>query len=263
MDLSIVVPCCNEVDNVPKLAAELMPVAAELARTQSVEVVFVDDGSTDGTWLALHSAFGEGRAPAGVAVCFERHPVNRGLGAAMRTGFQASSGALVVSTDADGTYKFDTIPGLLACFQPDVDIVTASPYHPGGGIQDVPAYRIVLSQGASALYRVLVDWRVHTWTCLYRGYRREVLDRITFESDGYLAGTELMVKAMLAGFRVAEFPAVLFSRVAGASKAKLIRTIRAHLEFQGKVLWHRLGLRKMVDVQAQVGGESWTRLSLS
>jgi dolichol-phosphate mannosyltransferase len=263
MDLSIVVPCCNEVENVPKLAAELMPVAAELAASRSVEVVFVDDGSTDGTWLALNSTFGGDRAPAGVSVRFERHPANRGLGAAMRTGFAAASGALVVSTDADGTYRFDTIPGLLAGFRPEVDIVTASPYHPGGGIQDVPAYRIVLSQGASALYRVLVDWRIHTWTCLYRAYRREVLERITFESTGYLAGTELMVKAMLAGYQVAEFPAVLHSRAAGASKAKLVRTIQAHLEFQWKVLLHRLKLKPLVSVEEKSGGQSWTRLSLS
>jgi len=251
MDLSIVVPCCNEVDNVPKLGAELMPVAAALAKSQSVEVVFVDDGSTDGTLPALEAAFGEGRAPQGVAVRFERHSVNRGLGAAMRTGFKAASGALVVSADADGTYKFDTIPALLAQFKPGIDIVTASPYHPDGGIKDVPAYRIFLSQGASFLYRVLVDWRVHTWTALYRGYRRPVLEQIAFESNGFLAGTELMVRAMLAGYRVAEYPAVLYSRVAGASKAKILRIIRAHLGFQGKVLMHRLNLRRLVEAPAQ------------
>jgi dolichol-phosphate mannosyltransferase len=197
-----------------------------------------------------------------VTVKFERHPVNRGLGAAMRTGFAAAAGAVVVSTDADGTYEFHTIPELLACLEPGMDIVTASPYHPRGAVRDVPRYRLVLSQGASALYRLLVDWRLHTWTCLFRAYRRDVLEKITFESSGFLAGTELMVKALLAGYRVAEYPAVLHSRAAGASKARVIHIIRAHLEFQWKVLLHRLNIKPLVSSQRECGGQSWTPLSL-
>ncbi|MBL8056225.1 MAG: glycosyltransferase family 2 protein [Anaerolineales bacterium] len=261
MDLSIVVPCCNEAENVPKLAAELMPVAAALARTQSVEVVFVDDGSTDGTLAALQAAFGAGRTPAGVSVRFEQHPVNRGLGAAMRTGFAAAAGAVVASTDADGTYKFETLPALLACLTPEVDIVTASPYHPAGGVKDVPEYRLVLSQGASFLYRLLVEWRLHTWTCLYRAYRREVLQTIQFASTGFLAGTELLVKALLAGYRVAEYPAVLHSRVAGQSKAKVARIISAHLGFQWQVILHRLKLKPMAGINRGSGDRAWKPLS--
>ncbi|MGQ0604434.1 MAG: glycosyltransferase family 2 protein [Anaerolineales bacterium] len=249
MDLSIIVPCMNEVDNVPKLADELMPVAAELARTQSVEVIFIDDGSTDDTLEALKTAFGGERAPAGVTVRYEKHPVNLGLGAALRTGYAAARGNVIVSTDADGTYKFDTIPALLKHLTPEIDIVTASPYHPQGHVTGVSAYRLFLSQGASALYRLLVDWRIRTWTCLFRAYRREVVERISFESNGYLSGTELMVKAMLSGYKVAEYPAVLYSRVAGASKAKIARTIRAHLGFQWQVLLARLRLKILAGQQ--------------
>jgi len=250
MDLSIIIPCMNEADNVPKLAAELMPVAAELARTQTVEVIFIDDGSTDGTLAALNEAFGGGRAPAGVTVRIEKHPVNRGLGAALRTGYAAARGHVIVSTDADGTYKFDTIPALLTHLSSDVDIVTASPYHSQGQVVGVSAYRLFLSQGASALYRLLVDWRIRTWTCLFRAYRREVIERISFESNGYLCGTELMVKAMLSGYKVAEYPTVLHSRVAGASKAKIARTIRAHLGFQWQILLSRLHLKSLVSQEA-------------
>lgn len=259
MNLSIVIPCCNEADNVPKLREEFFPVAAELAKTRSVEVVFVDDGSIDETWLALNNAFGDDRAPEGVTVRFERHPVNRGLGAAIRTGLAASRGEVVVTTDADGTYKFVTIPALLACLAPDVDIVTASPYHPQGGVANVEQYRLVLSQGSSLIYRFLVGWRVHTYTALFRAYRRGVVDDITFQSNGFLGGTELMVKAMLRGYRVAEFPTVLYSRAFGASKAKIMRTIRAHLQFQWRVLLHRLRLVPLVEPRSAEGKLQWTR----
>lgn len=254
MDLSIVVPCCNEVDNVPKIRDELFPVVTALAEGQTVEVIFVDDGSTDDTWQALMDSFGSMSGPR-VWVRIERHPMNKGLGAALRTGFAAAHGEVIVTTDSDGTYQFSEIPTLLACLTPDVDVVTASPYHPQGTVVGVPPYRLILSRGSSTIYRLLVDRRVHTYTALFRAYRRKVVEAVPFESDGFLAGTELLVKGMLMGFRVAEYPAALYSRVAGTSKAKLMRTVRAHLRFQARILLHRLdlvpyaGLRKVTGDQ--------------
>jgi dolichol-phosphate mannosyltransferase len=256
MDLSIIVPCYNEVENIPKIKSELMPVVAELADANSVEVVFVDDGSRDGTWQALNDTFGQGSAPR-VAVRFERHEVNRGLGAALRTGFAAAQGHVVVTTDSDGTYKFPEIPVLLSHLVPDVDIVTASPYHPKGGVAGVPPYRLILSRGSSVIYRVLVNWHVHTYTSLFRAYRQKVIQQVPFESDGYLAGTELLVNGMLMGFRVVEYPAVLHSRVLGTSKTKLARTILAHLKFQARVLLRRLNLAPSVKPREVMGGQKW------
>ena len=134
MDLSVIIPCYNEADNIGKIERELFPVVRELAETQSVEVVFVDDGSTDGTWQGLVGTFGDLSVPD-LSVRFERHQVNRGLGAALRTGFASARGEVVVTTDSDGTYKFSGIPHMLSYLTPDVDIVTASPYHPQGGVE--------------------------------------------------------------------------------------------------------------------------------
>jgi dolichol-phosphate mannosyltransferase len=242
MDLSIVLPCYNEADNVEKIRNEFFPIVADLAKTRTVEVIFVDDGSKDGTWDAFNNAFANYSAP-NVAVRFEKHPVNRGLGAAIRTGLARARGNTIVTTDSDGTYRFETIPQLLARLTPGVDIVTASPYHPQGGVEGVPAWRLFFSRGSSMMYRVLADWNVNTYTCLFRAYRREVVERVPFESDGFLAGTELMVNAMLMGYRVAEFPAVLHTRMHGASKAKITRTILAHLGYQWQVLLRRLKLK--------------------
>lgn len=241
--LSIIIPCYNEAESVTSLHAGLRPVAAALATARGrVEVIFVDDGSRDGTLDALQATFA-GSAPADVSFRYAQHPVNRGLGAALRTGFAAAQGDIVVTTDSDNTYRLQEIPALLAHLTPDVDIVTASPYHPDGGVENVPGYRLVLSKGSSLMYRVLVDRRLHTYTALFRAYRREVVKSIEFEADGFLAGTELLVQAMQRGYVVAEYPTVLHARLAGVSKAKLMRTIRAHLGFQGRVLLYRTGLR--------------------
>ena len=132
-------------------------------------------------------------------------------------------------------------------------MVTASPYHPQGGVAGVPAYRLILSQGSSILYRILVNWRIHTYTALFRAYRRGVVDNVLFKADGFLAGTEILVNGMLMGYKAAEYPTVLHSRVHGASKAKIMRTIRAHLGFQFQVLRHRLGVSPLVKMR-QVKG---------
>lgn len=246
MDLSIIVPCYNEIENVPKLRQEFLPVVADLAQSHSLEVIFVDDGSIDGTGLALETTF-VSIQPLQVTIRFERHQVNRGLGAALRTGFAAAHGEVIVTTDSDGTYRFSEIPGLLSSLADDVDVVTASPYHPLGRVEDVPTYRLMLSRGSSAIYQLLVDRHVNTYTSVFRAYRRRVVERVSFESDGFLASTELLVKALLLGYRVAEYPTVLHSRISGASKAKLVQTVLAHLVFQARVLGHRLHLAVIVE----------------
>jgi dolichol-phosphate mannosyltransferase len=121
-----------------------------------------------------------------------------------------------------------------------VDIVTASPYHPKGAVEGVPQYRLLFSFGASMLYRVLVSRHVHTWTSLLRAYRRPVIENVSFESDGFLAGTELLVNALQAGYTVAEFPTTLHVRTFGQSSIKIARVTKAHLKFQARLLWNAI-----------------------
>jgi dolichol-phosphate mannosyltransferase len=209
------------------------------SRFTSIDVVLVDDGSRDGTWAAME-ALTQGLQTGAIRVRAVRHPANLGLGAAIRTGLTAATGDVMVTTDSDATYRFEDIPALLDVLGPDVDLVTASPYHPRGGVDNVPAYRLFFSRGASFLYRLLVQWDLYTWTALFRAYRRDVVRAVPFTSSGFLAGTEILVNAIHAGYHAAEFPTVLRSRVHGVSKAKLARTIGAHLRFQGQLLRRRL-----------------------
>ncbi len=233
--VTLVIPAYNEAEGVAQTADRLRPVLDQLAAAYDVEVIFVDDGSKDETQALLTAQFaGDAR------VKIVPHGVNRGLGAAIRTGFASSTGDIIVTTDFDGTYAFSTIPAILAQLERDnVDIVTASPYHPQGGVKGVPRYRLLFSFGASLLYRLLVSWRIHTWTALFRAYRRPVIETIAFESDDFLAGTELLVYALQAGFTVSEYPTVLRQRSFGQSSIKIARVTMAHLRFQGRLLLRR------------------------
>jgi len=99
MRTSIIVPCYNEAANIPRVVPCLVHAIVPLIRSGTVELVFVDDGSTDGTGAAIHAACVR-LEPTPVEVRVERHPVNRGLGAALSTGFQAATGSGVAAPDS-------------------------------------------------------------------------------------------------------------------------------------------------------------------
>ncbi|MBI5961508.1 MAG: glycosyltransferase family 2 protein [Chloroflexi bacterium] len=236
MRVSVVIPAFNEAKGVAQTTANLLLVLNVLQNSYKTEIIFVDDGSTDDTRPLLQSAWNGDETVKIVA-----HEQNRGLGAALRTGFSYATGDIVVTTDFDGTYAFELIPTIVEqLVRDEVDIVTASPYHPAGHVEGVPKYRLMFSYGASLLYRLLVKWQVHTWTALFRAYRRPVIEHVQFESNGFLAGTELLVYALQAGYTVSEFPATLKTRSFGQSNIKIARVTRSHLIFQLKILRRRL-----------------------
>jgi dolichol-phosphate mannosyltransferase len=230
--VSLVIPAYNESEGVGHTAAAVRTLLDYLTKKHKVEVIFVNDGSKDDTRTLLE---GEFKDDARVRVI--SHPVNQGLGAAIRTGLKAATGDVVITTDFDGTYPLNTIPQILARMQVDgSDVVTASPYHPNGRVEGVPAYRLMFSFGASLLYRMLVKWNIYCWTALYRAYRRPVIERISFESNDFLAGTELLVKALRAGYKVTEFPTTLHVRTYGQSSMRVMKVTMAHLKFQWRLL---------------------------
>jgi len=243
--LSIVIPLFNEVGNVGRIQREMLPVLKQLAALHQVEVIFVDDGSTDGTCSAIANSFILDSDPR-LRSYIARHRHNRGVGAAIRTGFALSSGDIIVTSDSDGSYEFGEIPKLVLYLDQGMDVVTASPYHREGRVEGIPVHRLLLSRGCSLVYRLLVDRRIRTYTSLFRAYRRSVIENVSFESDGYHAMAELLVKAILKGYRATECPAVLRKRTIGTSKAQLTRTLLDHLRFQGSVLLYHMKLKPLI-----------------
>lgn len=229
--LSIIIPCYNEEEGIPNLVTLLEPVRQKLAEYYQVELVFVDDGCRDNTVALIQDAYA---SDAHVRVV--RHPCNLGLGAALRTGFDAAQGEFVVTMDSDCTYPPDQIPALLDLLKAGADLVTASPYHPKGRVVGVPAYRLFLSKTLSRIYRVLLRTNIHTFTALFRAYRQPVVKTIRFESNGFLAMTEILIGALRAGNTVVEFPTTLHVRQYGVSKIKVWNTIKEHLGLIFKLL---------------------------
>ena len=231
MKLSIIIPAYNESESVLNTVTKLRPVISDLQQTYDVEILFVNDGSKDDTEDLLRQAFSD--VDYAHIISYKN---NRGLGGAIRTGLKHAEGDLIITTDFDGTYDFRTIPEILECLTDDVDIVTASPYHPQGGVEGVPQYRLLFSHGASLIYRILVNPRIYCWTALFRVYRRSVITHTDFENDGFLFGTELMINAIRGGYKVKEYPTILNSRAFGQSSIRIAQVTMSHLKYQAKLL---------------------------
>src|SRR5881397_2427402 len=184
--VTVIVPCYNEQAGLPSLIARLETLMQDGGR--GWQVLFVDDGSADATFARLLASVG--RQPWAVVV---RHPTNFRLGAALRTGFRYTESPIVCTVDSDCTYPPERLPELVALLADDAEIATASAWHPGSEAAEGGQVRIALSRAVSGLYQQLIGQDVHTFTCLFRAYRRDALLRIPFRSDGFASVAEIML----------------------------------------------------------------------
>lgn len=223
MKISLVIPVYNEAQGVYQTAAQIHSALDYLRKHHDTELILVDDGSLDDTRQLLDDAF---CTDSQVQILSHEH--NRGVGAALATGFKQATGDIIITTDFDGTYPFSSIPQIVARMQVEkVDIVVGSPYHRNASMQGIAP----LSRLTSMLYRLIVDSRIHSWTSLFCAYRREVVKRIPLNENNVLAETELLVNALLRGYRVAEIPVTFTRRTFGRSHRSKLRRGFAHLSY--------------------------------
>ena len=229
MRRSWVIPCYQE-------AAALDAGIDDLLALRGDEIVFVDDGSTDGTADRLRAA-----ASRDPRVRVVTHAANRGVGAAMRSGFAASTGEVVLAYDADRTYPLADAERLVDAVVGGADVATASPFVDGGVVRATP-WRRLLSKGASFGYRCALGRRargVTTFTAGFRAYRGDLARDLDFHSDGFPATAEILGLLLLAGARVVEVSSTLTARTEGASKMRVLRTTWGHLGVMTRLLARR------------------------
>ncbi len=232
--LSLIIPCYNEADGIPQLQEKLSPLLNQLQNSYQLELLFINDGSTDNTSSLLQQHFPQ-------AYCkIITHQTNQNLGAAIRTGFHAATGDIIITMDSDCTYDVHEIYNLLNLLDPHTDIVTISPYHPLGKVENIPSYRLALSKSISWIYRQLTGAHIYTFTALFRAHKKHIVKNIAFESNNFLATAEILIYSLLQGYTIKEQPATLHVRKYGQSKMKLFLVIKSHAKFVAKVFWMRL-----------------------
>lgn len=237
-DVSVVIPFYNEEDTLPTLffKLNLLLKMGSLTRYR-LRFILVDDGSDDATGDILDATY---RDQPDFRII--HHPENRGFGAALRTGLDAADGDLVVTIDADSNYNHLAIFKILDWMKDGVDVVTASPFYPGGKWH-YPAHRFIFSITAGMAYRFVLGNgipRLYTYTSGFRVYRRTALKEIMPTASDFTATAEVLVRALIRGFRVSEYPTIVYPRAFGYSKLKTMRTTWAHLKLLWKVFRRQL-----------------------
>jgi len=226
MDLSLIIPMFNEAENAEPTLKRVEEALASFPGTY--EIIAVNDGSLDNT-LDILNRFAEKDSRLRIV----SYPKNVGRGMALRKGFKESSGEIVVSIDADLSYSPHYILNFVEILskEPDIDFVLASPYMPGGEVENVPFLRLWVSKLGNKILRLTMPNRIYTSTGIFRAYRKKVLDSLELESDGKEIHLEILSKALALGYRVKESPAILTSRKRGKSKFKFRKTAISHLVF--------------------------------
>lgn len=202
MRISVVIPVYNESKTIHEI---LRRVRASPVNVD--EIVIVDDFSKDGTRDILQEHYSE--SPFKLLM----HPQNRGKGAALRTGFAATTGDVVIIQDADLEYTPTDYPGLLGPIESgEADVVFGSRFQ-GGAPHRVVFYRHMMgNKFLTFLSNLCTNLNLTDMECCYKVFRREVLDQITIEEDRFGVEPELTAKVAKLNVRCYEVGVSYFGR---------------------------------------------------
>jgi dolichol-phosphate mannosyltransferase len=208
----VIVPTYNEADNVSELVPRI------LEQDPGLEVLIVDDNSTDGTGAAVE----EMRKTEPRLHCLHR-PGKMGLGTAYVDGFRYAlerDYEVVFEMDADFSHDPDSLPAFLEAIQ-DADMVIGSRYLKGVTVVNWPLSRLILSYGANLYTRIITWMPFKDATGGFKCFRRNTLEQVDLtrvHSDGYGFQIEINFKVWRKGLRVREIPILFVDRRVGISK---------------------------------------------
>jgi glycosyltransferase involved in cell wall biosynthesis len=192
--VTIVIPCFNEAQTIETVIDSVL--ASALG---NMEVIIVDDASTDGTRDILRSRI----EPRVAKVIY--HEKNRGKGAALRTGFAEATGDIVLIQDADLEYDPRDYSKLLApILENKADVVYGSRFAGGESHRVFYFWHSVLNKLLTLLSNMLTDLNLSDMEVCYKAFRRSVLEKISIEEDRFGFEPEITAKVAKLKLRIFE-----------------------------------------------------------
>jgi glycosyltransferase involved in cell wall biosynthesis len=202
--ISLIVPCYNEADTIVDAVEQLTALSEKL----DVEVIAVDDGSTDGSYEKLNALQG---------IQVQRHEINRGKGAAMATGAARVKGDVIVIHDADMEYDANVIPALVEpILIGKCDIVYGSRFK--GNIEGMAFSHIVGNKILSYSTTLICGAEITDMMTGQKAFRTSVFKRLNLESPRFEFELEVTVEALRKGYSIYEVPISYSKRKFGEAK---------------------------------------------
>jgi len=219
-ELTILMPCLNEAATVERCVAKARGFL-QRARIEG-EVLIADNGSEDGSQKLA--------AAAGARVV---EVVKRGYGAALSGGIAAARGRRIIMGDADDSYDFEQLDPFVAKLREGYPLVIGNRFRGGIEKDAMPwLHRYLGNPVLSFIGRLFFGANVGDFHCGLRGFDREAVQSLNLKTTGMEFASELVVKASLAGWRIAEVPTTL--RPDGRGRPPHLRSWRdgwRHLRF--------------------------------
>ncbi|MBN2076585.1 MAG: D-glycero-beta-D-manno-heptose 1,7-bisphosphate 7-phosphatase [Dehalococcoidales bacterium] len=199
-DLSIVIPTMNEENNLPHVLPYL---------PKDAELILVDGHSKDKTIEAAK------KLRPDIVILIQ---TGKGKGNAMRQGFSSATRDLIITYDADGSFRTEEIESYISPLRNGYDMVKGSRFLQSGGTKDMPRLRRFGNSGFTTLTNILFGTGYTDLAYGYHAFRRDILDKVEFTSDGFEIDTEMYIRTKKAGLKVKEVPSFENERIYGEGK---------------------------------------------
>ena len=223
--ISLVMPAYNEADNIEPMVAEATP--ALEANADSYEIIVVDDGSADETAAVTRRVM-----ETHPHVRLVEHPVNKGFGAAVFSGFTSAEKDWIFYTDADRQFVLSELERIVPSMD-EADLIAG--YR---APRRDPFLRVFYGKGWSALCTLVFGYTVRDVDCGFKLFRREIIESLApqIASRGATFSIEWLVRAKRAGYRFVELPVTHRPRVAGSQTGAnidvIVRAFRELMRFR-------------------------------
>ena len=204
--VSLIIPVRNEARNI---AWVLEQIADDVS-----EIILVDGNSTDATLITACSCRPDIRVITQQGV---------GKGSALRTGFLAATGDIIVMMDADGSMAPQEIRHYLHFLTNGYDFVKGSRFVVGGGSSDITRFRWLGNRFLLTVFNALYDADLTDLCYGFCAFHRRYLDHMALTATGFEIEAEMVARAMQAGLRIAEVPSFELPRRTGRSNLHSIR----------------------------------------